>query len=80
MSAQPTSNMTPQARVSFLENECSQLEHLSEKFDQVAEQRSQHWVDAHERFSKLMDKKRFQIVHPVLPMDIIGVYVLLPGK
>jgi hypothetical protein len=61
-----------------LENECQQLELLQEQFDRVAEERSQHLVDAHERFSKLMDRKRFQIVHPVLPMDVIGVYILLP--
>jgi hypothetical protein len=78
MSAQPTSNLTPQTRSSFLENECQQLELLQEQFDRVAEERSQHLVDAHERFSKLMDRKRFQIVHPVLPMDVIGVYILLP--
>ena len=78
MTAQPTANLTPQARSSFLENECQQLENLREQFDRVAEERSQHLVDAHERFSKLMDRKRFQVVHPVLPMDIIGVYVLLP--
>ncbi len=78
MSAQPTSNLTPQARSSFLENECRQLESLEQQFDHVAEDRSQNLVDAHERFSKLMDRKRFQIVHPVLPMDVIGVYILLP--
>jgi len=78
LTAQPTSNLTPQARSSFLENECQQLELLHEQFDRVAEERSQHLVDAHERFSKLMDRKRFQIVHPVLPMDVMGVYILLP--
>lgn len=25
-----------------------------------------------------MDKQRFQVVHPVLPMDLLGVYILLP--
>ena len=78
--AQPTSNLTPEARSSFLENELSQLAPLSDVFDRVAEDRSQHLVEAHERFSKLMDRKRFQIVHPVLPMDIIGLYVLLPDR
>ena len=77
-SAQPTSNLTPQARNSFLENELDQLDSLGPVMDEVAEDRSRHLVDAHERFSALMDQKRFQVVHPVLPMDIIGVYVLLP--
>lgn len=25
-----------------------------------------------------MDGKRFQVEHPVLPMDLLGVYILLP--
>ena len=78
MSAQPTANLTPQARTSFLENELSQFDRLQQQFDAVAEERSQHLVEAHERFSKLMDRKKFQVVHPVLPMDVIGVYILLP--
>ena len=26
----------------------------------------------------LMYRQRFQVVYPVLPMDLLGVYVLLP--
>jgi hypothetical protein len=37
-------------------------------------------AEARERFSKLMDRKRFRIVHPILPMDIFGLYVLLPDR
>ena len=25
-----------------------------------------------------MDKQRFQVVYPVLPMDLMGIYILLP--
>ena len=25
-----------------------------------------------------MDQKQFQVVYPVLPMDLMGIYVLLP--
>lgn len=31
-----------------------------------------------ERFSSLMDKQKFQVVYPVLPMDLLGAYILLP--
>jgi superfamily II DNA or RNA helicase len=80
LSAQPTANLTPQARADYLRNELALFDRLHPQFDKVAEERSQHLVDAHERFSKLMDRKRFQVVHPVLPMDIIGIYVLLPDR
>jgi len=77
-SARASSEISSQARVSFLENELNLLQNFTAEFDDVAEQQSQKLVEAHERFSSLMDGKRFQVVHPVLPMDLLGVYVLLP--
>jgi len=35
-------------------------------------------VESHQRFSALMDKQQFQVVYPVLPMDLLGIYILLP--
>ena len=26
----------------------------------------------------MMDKQRYQVVYPVLPMDLMGMYILLP--
>ena len=57
-----------------------QLDTLRERFDELAEERSKHLVEAHERFSRLVDKKKFQVVYPVLPMDVLGVYILIPAK
>ena len=51
---------------------------LHPEFAKVAEHQSQRLVEAHERFSSLMDGKRFQVVYPVLPMDLLGIYILLP--
>ena len=77
-SARATSDLSPQSRASFLDNELNLLQTLKAEFDSVAEQQSQRLVDAHERFSALMDARRFQIVYPVLPMDLLGIYILLP--
>ena len=76
--ARASSDLTSHARASFLENELTLLASLKKEFSSVAEQQSRHLVAAHERFSALMDGKRFQVVYPVLPMDLLGVYVLLP--
>lgn len=76
--ARATSDLSPQSRGSFLDNELKILSALRDEFDHVAEQQSIRLVEAHERFSALMDGKRFQVVYPVLPMDLLGVYVLLP--
>ncbi len=77
-SARASSDLSPQARVSFLENEMGLLGSLETEFDLIAEQQSKRLVEAHERFSSLMDKERFQVVYPVLPMDFLGIYILLP--
>lgn len=77
-SARASSNLSPQARESFLNNEMSLLGRLDEEFNTLAEEQSKRLVAAHERFSALMDKQRYQVVYPVLPMDLMGIYVLLP--
>lgn len=79
-SARATSDLTIQARGNFLENELKLLDSLKPEFDALAEERSKKLVEAHERFSALMDTKHFQVVYPVLPMDILGVYILLPDS
>ena len=76
--ARASSELSPQARAGFLENELKLLSTLKAEFDAIAEQQSKRLVEAHERFSALMDHQRFQVVYPVLPMDLLGVYILLP--
>lgn len=76
--AKATSELSPQARAGFLQNELKLLGQLEDEFQKVAERQSQHLVESHQRFSALMDKQQFQVVYPVLPMDLLGIYVLLP--
>jgi len=76
--ARATGNLSREARASFLHNELGLFDHLDEDLDTLAEQQSKRLVAAHERFSALMDKQRFQVVYPVLPMDLMGIYILLP--
>lgn len=77
-SARASSDMSSQARTNFLENELNLLATLEAEFSAIAEEQSKKLVAAHERFSSLMDKSKFQVVYPVLPMDLLGVYILLP--
>ena len=76
--ARASSNLSPEARAGFLENELSLLGRLNEDFNGLAENQSKRLVAAHERFSALMGKKRYQVVYPILPMDLMGIYILLP--
>ena len=72
------SELTSQSRENFFENESKLLEQLREQFDAVAEERNKKLVEAHERFSRFFRAGRYEVVYPVLPMDIMGLYVLLP--
>lgn len=76
--ARASSELSLQARASFLNNELKLLTQLDEEFQQVAEEQSKRLVESHQRFSALMDKQPFQVVYPVLPMDLLGIYILLP--
>jgi superfamily II DNA or RNA helicase len=46
--------------------------------DPVAIERANHLVDAHMRFKKLVSGNKFKVVEPILPMDVMGIYILLP--
>ena len=76
--ARASSNLSREARASFLENEIGLFEQMGEAFEGLAEEQAKRLVAAHGRFSALMEKQRFQVVYPVLPMDLMGVYILLP--
>lgn len=59
--------------------ELKHFEELHPDFIKVVEERSNELVSAHTRFAKYLGAKRFEAVTPVLPPDILGVYVLIPN-
>ena len=56
----------------------SELEDMDEDFKAVAAERAEHLVEAHGRFKELVGGRRYETVTPVLPPDVLGLYVLLP--
>lgn len=78
--AHPAGDLSPQSRENFFENETKLLGQLRKQFDAVAEERNKKLVEAHERFSRFFRAGRYEVVYPVLPMDIMGLYVLLPDS
>ena len=79
-SALPSANLTDQARAGFLESELENIAELGKELDGIALQRAEALIDAHERFRKVLGGKRFKVVEPVLPMDVLGLYILLPDQ
>lgn len=78
--ATPAGDLSPERSRRLIEEHVSMLHELRPAFDALAEERCQHLVEAHERFSALVEKKRFGVVYPVLPMDVLGIYILMPAS
>lgn len=72
-------DITSERKARLIDERLEVLPSLRKDFDALAESRSQHLVQAHERFSALVNKRRYGVVYPVLPMDTLGIYVLLPA-
>ena len=73
------SELTLDRRERLITEAVSNTDLLREQFDNLAEERCKQLVESHERFCELVDKRKFQVVYPVLPMDILGIYILLPA-
>jgi superfamily II DNA or RNA helicase len=63
----------------IFDKELKHFEELHPDFIKVVETRSEELVNAHTRFSKYLGARRYEAVTPVLPPDILGVYVLIPN-
>lgn len=63
----------------IFEKELQHFEELHPDFIKVVVKRSDELVNAHTRFAKYIGAKQFEAVTPVLPPDILGVYVLIPN-
>lgn len=63
---------------SQLDSEMEIVKRLNTNFNQIVRERSQKLIEAHERFRKLVTGRKYDVVEPVLPPDILGVYILLP--
>ena len=62
-----------------LEYALDDLDELNDKLEQLSLERAEELVQAHQRFRKALDKgHQYKTVDTILPMDIIGLYVILP--
>lgn len=76
--SQSVSTLTLDYQETIFSEEMSQFEILKDAFVKLSEQRAEKLVEAHGSFKELVGGKRYEAVHPVLPPDIMGVYILLP--
>ncbi len=84
MQASVAKNMTPEAKSRELEQAIARIDSLTPKFEALAKQRAEFVLEDHERLRKASSaeerrRKTAQVsVQPQLPVDVMGVYVLVP--
>lgn len=81
MNVSPSENIEKEEQVWWLSEELEWVNYdieFRKHTDPVALDRAQKLVDSHSRVRKLMKTEKYKVVEPVLPMDLLGVYVLLP--
>jgi len=81
MSVKASQNMEEPEKAHWLNEEMLWVKNetlFREQTDGVALERAHHLVESHTRFKKLVSGNKYQVVEPVLPMDVLGVYILLP--
>lgn len=81
MNVKPTQNMEEGEKTYWLNEEMAWVlneKTFREQTDDVALERANHLVESHTRFKKLVSGNKYKVVEPVLPMDVLGVYILLP--
>jgi superfamily II DNA or RNA helicase len=72
-------DISTERQENIFEKELQHFQKLHPDFEAVVAKRSNELVHAHTRFAKFIGAKRFEAVIPILPPDILGVYVLIPN-
>lgn len=76
--ARSLSNLSPERQAAEVKQEMEVFKTQAPAFIELAEERAKHLVEAHGRFKTLVGGHRYEAVYPVLPPDVMGVYILLP--
>ena len=81
LSAKASQNIEPSEEKHWLNEEMAWVKDekiFRKNTDEVALDRANHLVEAHARFRKLVSGNKYKVVEPILPMDVLGIYILLP--
>lgn len=79
----PLVDLPPEVQAKHLERELSLVADRRPIWDQLAFARAEELLKQHERYYKALGtdsrSSKLKIVEPVIPMDVTGIYVFLPG-
>lgn len=68
-------------RKEFFDDAMEEISDMKDLRHQLARKQAEKLIEAHDRFRQAVrSRKEFQVVEPILPMDIMGVYVFVPNQ
>jgi superfamily II DNA or RNA helicase len=76
--ANTLSNLSFERQQTDIEQELIRFQDLKPQFMELASQRAEKLVEAHGRFKELIGGRRYEKAMPILPPDVMGIYILLP--
>ncbi|MGD1843882.1 MAG: helicase-related protein [Salibacteraceae bacterium] len=76
----PSQQVPNEEKAAELATALQQIKTLKPAINALAEARAHHMVEGHKRFRKAIKGEHFKSVVPVLPPDVLGLYVVLPEK
>jgi hypothetical protein len=79
MAAEPVRNMPPPLRDQHIQRALAQLPEWQSTLEGLARARAQQLLDDHRRVRAASDARGEYRVTPSLPVDVMGVYVLVPA-
>lgn len=78
MEAKAMSNLPIARQKQDIQEELLRFDSMKPQFIELANRRADNLVDAHSRFKDLIGGRRYEKATPILPPDVMGVYILLP--
>ena len=78
LNARSTSNISIEKQKDDLIRELQHFKELENQFLELAVEWAENLVKAHGRFKDLVGGRRYEKATPVLPPDLMGVYILIP--
>ncbi|MEG0928703.1 MULTISPECIES: helicase-related protein [Weeksellaceae] len=78
MEAIPLTNESRESQQQQIQEELEGFANKKDIFIDIATERADKLVEAHGRFKKLIGGRSYEKSTPVLPPDVMGVYILLP--
>jgi superfamily II DNA or RNA helicase len=76
--AKSISNLSKERQQEDITMELKRFETMKPQFIELANIRAEKLVEAHGRFKELVGGRRYEKATPILPPDVMGVYILMP--